>query len=625
MQSLTAILILALYTVAAYAGGHGGGHDTSEEAQMDPRVGWKIDPVFTVGETIKGYTPPGILDGIGAWPNGRDTVKVLVTHELNSEGGYAYRLANGTELTGARVSFFDIHKLKRTVRAAGLAYDTVYDRAGKIVEHAFQINEGKAKVAPDTEGFERFCSAYGFEKGTDGLMDDVFFTGEETSEFGNTPAAGFGGQETVIDVRRRDLYVVPMLGRAAFENICTVENFDSDKVAIIIGDDRQAAPLYLYIGEKGAAPKKGYNPGRFLRRNGLGLGNLYVWVANNGDTTPDQFNGTGEMRDGRFVKIKHFDPAKANTLGWDSLGFASMAVQNRKAGAVGAFRFSRPEDVSGNPEDGTQIVMASTGRGGLFPSDNWGTLYVIDIDGVALEEALGKDLADIDTIPARLTILLDDDDPQFRDFGVRSADNLDWADNGKIYVNEDRATVISVPKDPAGCAADAHPSDCRDWAFGGRSKIEASIWEVDPRVLLARSAIDPVMNTTQIVNSAALVRIAVMNRDAALPDAQTDSDPLDIGDWESSGVLDVTALFVTKPGETLLVSDVEAHSVRDGSIVDPLGLVQGGQLLFLSKMEQEEKTTSETSRVRDTRREETTLRRSAAHTPITPSVERAHQ
>ena len=71
---------------------------------------------------------------------------------------------------------------------------------------------------------------------------------------------GFGGQEVAIDVDNKKAYVVPMLGRAASENNSTVENFDTDKVVIIIGDDRQAAPLYLYIGEKGGEPAGNYTP-----------------------------------------------------------------------------------------------------------------------------------------------------------------------------------------------------------------------------------------------------------------------------------------------------------------------------------------------------------------------------
>ena len=66
-------------------------------------------------------------------------------------------------------------------------------------------------------------------------------------------------------------------------------------------------------------------------------------------------------------------------------------------------------------------------------------------------------------ITAKLDILYDGDDAgagQFEgsDFGLRSPDNLDWADDGFIYVQEDRSTSN----------------------FGQTSGEEASIWRLDP-------------------------------------------------------------------------------------------------------------------------------------------------
>ena len=64
---------------------------------------WSTDPVFTIGESINGYTPPGIPDGQGAWDRG-DTVEIAANHELTANAGYLYTLANGAQLTGARRS-----------------------------------------------------------------------------------------------------------------------------------------------------------------------------------------------------------------------------------------------------------------------------------------------------------------------------------------------------------------------------------------------------------------------------------------------------------------------------------------------------------------------------------------
>ncbi len=507
----------------------------NQPAQMEGLNGYGVTPIFTIGQVFEDgsqgdYFPPGILDGLGAYTlEDGNTIRVLANHELRNNQGYAYTLANGTELTGARVSFFDIDKNTLELVDVGLAYHTIINRQGKVVEDSSDLEFG---------GIERLCSAqyieaYQFGNGM-GLHDGIFFTGEET----------YGGTEFVVDVATNTMYAVPWMGRAAWESVTEINTGDTEKVALLVGDDRQAAPLLLYLGTKGDA--NGDGTVDFLERNGLASGELYVWVADSGEITPEEFNGTGADRDGTFVKIVHYDLAQAGSavdtdgdgsiqdeLGYDEQGFATQAQQDFLAAEAGAFQFSRPEDVATNPFNDTEIVMASTGRGGLFPSDNWGTTYGIDVE-------FGGE------ITANIRIFYDGDDAgngQFEgpDFGLRSPDNLDWADDGMIYVQEDRSTSPSS-------------------LFGGTSGKEASIWKLNP-------------------DSGILTRVAEMDR-SAVPEGQTDSDPDDIGDWESSGIIDVSTLFEQAPG-TRFIFDVQAHSLRDG-IIEYENLVQGGQLAFLT-------------------------------------------
>lgn len=530
-----------------------GGWLTAEPAQIvgdtpDTDRGWKVHPLVTIGEQDAagsdinldeiGYRPVGILDGIGAWRWDGRTVRVLVNNELGSGVGYPYTLANGTSLTGARVTWFDIDRKTRKVCGAGLAYDQVFDRAGSVVTSASQINEG------GSGGFDRFCSSHGFEKGEKGFKDDIYFCGEETGD----------GQECALDVRENDLYVAPMLGRAAWENLCAIENFRSDKVVLLIGDDSTGAPLYLYIGLRSGKPASGYDPPAFLQRNGLGLGQLYVWVSDQGDANASDFHGTGACRKGKFKRIDHFDPSKAGTTGWDGLGFARQQTQYDQASALGAFLVARPEDCSANPQDGTQAVIVSTGASGFAGgADSWGTVYIVDFDGCDLEDQLGKRLDRIHSIKAKITIVYDGDDAgdgQFTgpDYGLRSPDNLDWARDGRIYIQEDDAIG----------------------AFGTISGVEASVWCLEPC-------------------SGGLTRILEIDR-SAVPEGQTNggSSASDIGNWESSGVLDVTRLFKRKKGETLLILNTQAHGLAGGGLAQNASqsadLVQGGQLLLASKM-----------------------------------------
>lgn len=536
--------------------------DTTQPNQMTGLNGYITDAVVTIGDEINRYFPPGIPDGMGAFEIDDNTVRVLVNHELNVGDGYTYTLASGAELDGARVSFFDINKETLEVEDAGLAYDTIINREGEVVDDPSDLEFG---------GIERLCSAQYFEahqfgEGI-GLEDGLFFTGEEVS----------GGTEYVLDVATDTLHAVPWMGRAAWESVTEINTNNTNEVAFLVGDDREAAPLLLYVGQKDTESDD------ILERNGLADGKLFVWVSEDGSASPEDFNGTGNSLEGQFVEIEHyredlvfdtdldgdgrfdaaditgdgeiqffevavhvdadgdgeFDGIDINLDGvfdYDRLGFATQEYQDFLAAEAGAFQFSRPEDVSTDPTgNGTTAVLASTGRGSRFPSDNWGTTYEISINFSAAS-------GDID---ADLDILYDGDDAgngQFAgpDFGLRSPDNLDWADDGFIYINEDRSTSPSS-------------------LFGGTSGEEASIWKLDP-------------------DSGELTRIAQMDR-SALPDLQADLDPNDLGDWESSGILDVSTLFDYDPGQ-LFLANTQAHSLNGGPIAAE-DLVQGGQIFFI--------------------------------------------
>ncbi|BAY89984.1 MULTISPECIES: esterase-like activity of phytase family protein [unclassified Tolypothrix] len=522
--------------------------DTTQPAQVKGLGGYTVNPIFTVGETIDGYTPPGILDGAGAYKLNDTTVRVLVNHEVANNVGYAYTLKSGASLPGARISYFDIDKRTLQIVDSGLAFDTIYNRAGKVVEKAADL---------EFAGLNRFCSAQLVEANQFGaglgFSDRIYFTGEETD----------GGTQFALDTATNSLWAVPWMGRAAWENVTELNTGRTDKVALLVGDDRGPAPLILYVGDKNA---KG--DGSFLDRNGLAQGKLYVWVADDPADVSDpieadarDFQGSGKSRAGKFVEIDYYRPDLADTakdgadadtsiqneLGYDAQGFATQAQQDALAKEVKAFLFSRPEDVATNPADGTQAVLASTGRTGLFNDvDTWGTTYKVDVD-------FGSN-----QITAKIDILYDGNDPGNKDFGLRSPDNLDWADNGKIYIQEDRAIGADL--------------------FGATSKQEASIWRIDP------AATNPAATAT---------RVAQIDR-SAVPSGQTDSSPTDLGNWESSGILDVSTLFDYDPGE-LLLFDVQAHSLRDGAIINVPGvdtnkngkierednLVEGGQLAFL--------------------------------------------
>ena len=532
---------------------------------------WEVTPLVTVGEllpsqkshSVEGqYQPVGSMDGLGAYLVDADTARVLVNHELSRQAGAPYRLQNGLFLTGSRVSFVDIHRKTKRVINSGLAYDTVFDRQGQVVTQPLQINQTHDK---NQSGFSRFCSAQLIPGGRFGFADTIFFTHEEAPD---PVAHPHGGTMWALDVDSNRLYGVPSVGRMSFENSAPLA-IGGERIALLIGDDTVpqsdepftfgqgatadtpsshivAAPLWLFIGiknasffEMGQAIPLGIPipAGDFLNRNGLFAGSLYYFVASNGQTAVKAFHGTGTRLAGTWKKIEVFDNSKARQPGYDQWGYKDGFTLRREAKAGGAFQFSRPEDVGTHPRIGTRAVLASTGSDRVFPKDAWGTIYQVDVN--------------FDSMSAMLTILYDGDDAgggqvAGPDFGIRNPDNVEWAEDGFVYVQEDNAKGL----DP--------------W-FGSQSGEEASVWQLDPQ-------------------QGTIERVAQINRNIFLGENTSDRHPDIIGAWESTGILDVTSFLGRQPGEKVFLASVQAHSVRDGFIAK-FNLVESGQLVLLSYRE----------------------------------------
>ncbi len=499
---------------------------TGFQPMLSGENGFQVQQLFTVGETLTDtsgalneetegdYTPVGIMDGIGATELNETTVRVFVNHELSAGLGDPYEV-NGLELEGARISYFDIDKATLSIVDGGIAYNTIIDRAGNEVVDVDQLENG-------ADGMSRFCSSVLVEVGQfdgRGLTDAVYLTGEETG-------SGVGGAAWALDIETGTLYDVPAMGRGAWENVTPVDTGTDDKVAFLLADDTTNAPMYLYVGTKDTAEDAG-----FLARNGLADGRMYVWVAKDGEADVSDFNTEGKLK-GSWEEIDVQNLSQAGNPGYDEYGYKN--VETLRAEAVinlGAFQFSRPEDVAINPEDGQQAVLASTGSGGAGTGEDVnGTVYVFDFKFNA--NGVPKNTP--------VSILYDGDADPFQQ--LRSPDNLDWADDGFIYVQEDRSNNAIFGDDAA-------------------NTNEASILRIDP--------------VTGYVQ-----RVAEIDR-SAVPVGQTDTDPNDVGDWESSGILDVSSLFGYEGG-SLFLADVQAHSLRGGVIGGNGDLAQGGQLVLLS-------------------------------------------
>ena len=517
------------------------------------------EPLFTVGESFGDYTPPGILDGMGAIELDADTVRVFANHELLNFRGYEYFVSDGGGgefgLVGARVSYFDIDKVSREITASGVAYDTIYDANGEIATDI-------GFLANDFVGFSRFCSSqlvdaneFGTSTSPRGIVDTIYFTGEEDGS-GFNPV---GGAVWALDVANNDFWAVPDFGRGAWENITQIDTGSPFTVGFILADDSspfdadedgdsEASPLYLYIGLKDPN-------GNFLERNGLSGGDLYVFVSNTGELTPLDFRGSGTLL-GSWVQVDNEPtgtPSEDGSTGFDEYSYPVQRNLWLQAEALGAFGFSRPEDLATYPLIGSIACLASTGVDTYAVdsktgdgADTFGTMYLIGTD--------------FSTLSCQVSILYDADADPTR--ALRSVDNIDWADDGFIYGQEDEAEEDTLSGEPLFGPGAVNPN-------------EAGIVQVDPIF----------GSTLRIAN---IDRNVVLDASIANPTDAVDVDAGDAGEWESSGILDVSDLFGEEAG-TLFIFNVQAHGIEDqdqfnaeSRICDD-DLVEGGQLLFLIK------------------------------------------
>ncbi len=507
----------------------------------------KVSNLITNGEFTNGlnagdnvYAPTGIFDGMGAYDNGNGTYTLLVNSELGSSAGFGY-LVNGVALTGARVSKFIVDKdtdddarngYQSAILSGGIAYTKIYDASGTLVSNSSQIEGG---------GFGRFCSstyigANSFGKGR-GFADDIYLTGEENGNVGRMWA---------LDTATGGFWSLPGLGRAGWENGTLIDTGSPNTVGVLLMDDN-TAPIYLWVGEKSSAPGA-----TFLERNGLAStkGSLYTWVPSGGSIgTAEGSPGVPDSADLNKLALGTAAGGTWQLLGTGSDVAALTGTQLKDlAFSKGALQLNRLEDVHVNPANGQQAVFATTGGSG---ADLFGNLLTLDFAGAF--DGAGRIRAGNSTA---LKVIYDADRLAVPARGIRSPDNLTWGEDGFIYVQEDR----SIP------ASNFAPE------FG-----EASIWKVSATA------------TDSVTGQAVSERWAQIDR-TAVPGVygQTDPNPADFGNWESSGIIDVSEIYGAKGGSFFL-ADVQAHNLRNGNIgtnaqTSSSYLVEGGQINLIQQL-----------------------------------------
>jgi hypothetical protein len=457
---------------------------------------------------------------------------------------------DGVALTGARISKFIIDKdvdndasngYQSAVITGGIAYTSIIDANGNRVTDAAQLNGGLSRFC---SGSFEAANKFGKERG---FADSIYLTGEETSN----------GLIYALDTKTDTLIALAGLGKAGWETAIQVDTGSRNTVGVLLMDDN-TAPIYLWVGEKLDSERAD-----FLQRNGLAKeqGNLYTWVpsANSIGTSA----GTAGVPDSADLNALALGTAAAGR--WVLVGsgtqVAAMTEAQLRTAAnnLGALQLSRLEDANVNPLNGQQVVFATTGNSAFGGADTFGNLITLDLSAAFTNGLIGssngtslKVIYDGDREITRWDaangitkdgVIGTDERAAFGATIIRNPDNLTWSKDGFIYVQEDR----SVDK-------------------GFFQTQEASVFKVSAT---AKDAV-----TGQAVTE----RWLQIDR-AAVPTVygQTDPDLTDYGNWESSGIIDVSAIYGEAAG-SMFLGDVQAHNLKNGNLGGTGYLVEGGQL-----------------------------------------------
>jgi hypothetical protein len=519
-------LVLALATSTVAAAGNPG-FFTSQPAMLTASVpGGSVLPIISVGDTLpSGYRYEAIPDGIGIVPNGNGTVDVFVAHET-SLVPFPYTGNVATCTAGTCFSDFDnsqVSKLKLHQNSAGVLSGTL--------------------AIASSANYQRFCSA--FIAGPEhGFKHPIFFGNEEATDFVSPPPLAAwppdpsnqrqAGIVVALDTKNGKTYEIPGMGRHNHENTVIVPG-GWDQIVALSGDDTFSAPssqLYMYLAASA---------------NDLLVDNGSLWAfrvtgRNGVPVDPaDPFNGandygdmvSGDVLTGEFIPVPR------------DIALGDQTPLENWSNANNVFQFIRVEDIAYDKNNARIVYFADTGEPRAVPSAATGRLSrgPSGTSGPYPNGRIFKMVmnATDPKVVDSLTVLIDADAGGYNNPNtLHNPDNIDTSANS-----------LMIQEDPGS-------HNAQRAAFPNATN--ARVWRYDL--------------TTGTLTVAAEV-------DQSL----TPASPK--GTWESSGILDVSAVF--GPGAWLV--NVQAHSlfvetevrnVTVGSASGPITFKrEGGQLLLL--------------------------------------------
>jgi glycerophosphoryl diester phosphodiesterase len=521
----------ALTLAALPAGaGDGPGFKTAQPAMLKGVGGTTVMPIISVGDTVGDYMFEAIPDGISfSKINGNGTADILVNHELSLVPFPATR----QDPSNALLSEIRLHQ-----KSAG-------------------VLKGRY-VIPSSAAYQRFCS--NFLVGSEhGFERELLFTNEEARDIVlrqpdswhqpsvslAEPGAEQAGVVVAYDVKSGEYRSIYGMGRHNHENAVGLPGYGYP--VVLSGDDTFDAPasqLYLYKAASGAAV---WND----------EGKLYAFVSNNpavndyGDLTTASPSVTGHFIEvpraiatgkinGREVTSADFGyPTPATAVPpTPAMPDGPQWVLEHWSNLNNVFQFIRIEDLAYDRTNGKTLYFADTGEPRARPHPTTTRLFRGATGGPYMNGRLFKLVMNAsDPLGTGTLSILPG--ANYDDLGYNNAnaphqpDNVESTKNA-IFFQEDPGSHNAQPTFPGA-------TNARIWRYDLTTGISTVVAEVD-------QSMSPVVNK---------------------------------GTWESSGIVDASAVF--GPGAFLV--DVQAHQwdMPAGVGNDPPAVPQRerGQLLLI--------------------------------------------
>ena len=518
MKARWKVLLGLLAVAAASVVASGALAETSVKDYVVP-VGdeYEVDALLSANDKVPEASNPGLLyrmvgipDGLGAMPNGDGTSTLFMNHEL----GFAATSSPVVDAAGDPVgpAYRGAVVSKWTLDADG--NPTKGERAYDTIwnENTFLgPAPDVSNVAQMPRQFGRFCSG-GLHGRADGYDRPIYFANEEVAAAESFD--GLGG--LAVAIFDNELHTLPKLGRFPWEQTLTQPRRDNRTV--IFSTEDGPAPLDPAVVNSQVymyVGKKETRPGSsVLRRNGLDNGDLYVLAPVNPAQSSEAVFTNGS------IQVKWVLIPNAGALSDVQLEAASDAA--------GAFTFARPEDASFNKRDRDEVFFVTTGDAAV-PSNTLGRVYSLLLSP---GDPTGTGTLTV-AVNAQQVIAAGGDT-------AISPDNIDTSRN-HLMINED-GTGASRPV----------------MASKGR---DGSIWRFD--IVNRRKPQRPIG-----LDGSSATRVAQLNPPG------WDGVAVGPGIWETSGIIDASALF----GPDWWLSDVQAHSPTGAPAP---GTVEDGQLFLL--------------------------------------------